>query len=101
MESLLVREQVDGSTVLSTKTKYIQGHSTKLLLPACLLPLHGWKRLFKGKVINYEPTCSHKQCDRIRAITTVATLYIPLYNGMYTLGVNLLTKSSHLATKYP
>ena len=33
MKSLLVREQVDGSTVLSTKTKYIQGHSTKLLLP--------------------------------------------------------------------
>ena len=33
MRSLLVREQVDGSTVLSTKTKYIQGHSTKLLLP--------------------------------------------------------------------
>ena len=32
-KSLLVREQVDGSTVLSTKTKYIQGHSTKLLLP--------------------------------------------------------------------
>ena len=32
MKSLLVREQVDGSTVLSTKTKYIQGHSTKLLL---------------------------------------------------------------------
>ena len=33
MKSLLVREQVDGSTVLSTKTKYIQEHSTKLLLP--------------------------------------------------------------------
>ena len=33
MKSLLVREQVDGSTLLSTKTKYIQGHSTKLLLP--------------------------------------------------------------------
>ena len=33
MKSLLVREQVDGSTVLSTKTKYIQGLSTKLLLP--------------------------------------------------------------------
>ena len=33
MKSLLVREQVDGSTVLSTKTKYIRGHSTKLLLP--------------------------------------------------------------------
>ena len=33
MKSLLVREQVDGSTVLSTKTKYIQGHSMKLLLP--------------------------------------------------------------------
>ena len=33
MKSLLVREQVDDSTVLSTKTKYIQGHSTKLLLP--------------------------------------------------------------------
>ena len=33
MKTLLVREQVDGSTVLSTKTKYIQGHSTKLLLP--------------------------------------------------------------------
>ena len=32
MKSLLVREQVDGSTVLSTKTKYILGHSTKLLL---------------------------------------------------------------------
>ena len=30
MKSLLVREQVDGSTVLSTNTKYIQGHSTKL-----------------------------------------------------------------------
>ena len=26
-------ETIDGSTVLSTKTKYIQGHSTKLLLP--------------------------------------------------------------------
>ena len=33
MKTLLVREQVDGSTVLSTETKYIQGHSTKLLLP--------------------------------------------------------------------
>ena len=33
MKSLLVREQVDGSTALSTKTKYIHGHSTKLLLP--------------------------------------------------------------------
>ena len=33
MKSLLVREQVDSSTVLSTKTKYIQGHSTKLFLP--------------------------------------------------------------------
>ena len=32
MKSLLVREQVDGSTVLSTKTKYIQGHSTGNIL---------------------------------------------------------------------
>ena len=51
-------------------------------------------------VISYEPTCSHKQCDRIGAITKVPILYIPLYKGLYTLRVNLLTKS-HLATKYP
>ena len=57
--------------------------------------IHGWKRLFKGKVISYEPTCSHKQCDRIGAITTLPTLYIPLYKALYTLRLNLLTKSSH------
>ena len=55
----------------------------------------------RERIISYEPTCSHKQCDRIGAITTVPTLYIPLYKGLYTLGVNMLTKSSHLATKYP
>ena len=45
------------------------------------------KHLFKGKVISYEPTCLHKQCIHIWAITTVPT--------QYTLLVNLLTKSSH------
>ena len=50
--------------------------STILCMLAYYL-LHGWKRLFKGKVISYDPTCSHKQCDSIVAITTVPTLYIP------------------------
>ena len=57
------------------------------VLGKSLQKIHGWMRLFKGKVISYEPTCSHKQRDRIGAITTVPTL--------------LPTKSSHLATKYP
>ena len=57
--------------------------------------------LFKGKVISYEPTCSHKQCDRIGAITTVPTLYIPLYKGLYTLRVNLLTKIFSLSNEIP
>ena len=40
--------------------------------------IDGWKRLFEGKVISYEPTCSHKQCDRIGEITThlIYTPYI-------------------------
>ena len=51
-----------------------------LSLYACLCSFRKTKNTcleapIDGKVISYEPTCTHKQCDRIGEIITVPTLY--------------------------
>ena len=68
MKSLLVREQVDGSTVLSTKTKYIQGHSTKLLLHYGVNAL--WCKYYKYE-INYKLITNYK-VNKLKLVISIS-----------------------------